>query len=359
LRCFLLTDLSQYNLLILLLFPSSQGEKLKIPFDPLAKARSVLHFITSSLPKDRQISSIYSFLLGKAGIVALDAVVSWSEGAQDVGLAKRQQLLAIGNDLINDRTLKENELIYGRVGYLYSLLFVDRHIPVTPKLSTEQIAKKIIRKILKDGYNFANALGMKNVSLVFPWSGQLYLGAAHGTAGILYILLHFTHFFSSSTLSLIKTAIDELQYARFKSSGNYQPDWDSTSKGDDYLVHWCHGAPGMVYLFLKAFIVFENSKYLTDACNAGDVIWERGLLKKGIGLCHGICGNGYAFLSLYKYTQDIKWYNRAIQFGSYSIHCKPTSVPDNPHSLFEGMAGAVCYHAHLLTPQNANFPAFE
>lgn len=28
-----------------------------------------------------------------------------------------------------------------------------------------------------------------------------------------------------------------------------------------------------------------------------DFIWKYGILKKGFGLCHGISGNAYAFLS--------------------------------------------------------------
>ena len=35
----------------------------------------------------------------------------------------------------------------------------------------------------------------------------------------------------------------------------------------------------------------------------GEVIWTRGLLKKGEGLCHGSAGNGYAFLHLYQVTK--------------------------------------------------------
>ena len=28
------------------------------------------------------------------------------------------------------------------------------------------------------------------------------------------------------------------------------------------LVHWCHGAPGMIYLLVKAYSVFKEDKYL-------------------------------------------------------------------------------------------------
>ena len=27
------------------------------------------------------------------------------------------------------------------------------------------------------------------------------------------------------------------------------------------LVHWCHGAPGMIYLFAKAWLALKDEKY--------------------------------------------------------------------------------------------------
>jgi len=53
---------------------------------------------------------------------------------------------------------------------------------------------------------------------------------------------------------------------------------------------------------------------LEAALKAGEIIWSKGLLKKGNGLCHGISGNSYALYNLYKNTGDLKWKFRAYQF---------------------------------------------
>ena len=42
-------------------------------------------------------------------------------------------------------------------------------------------------------------------------------------------------------------------------------------------------------------------KYLAAARRCADVVWHRGLLKKGDGLCHGIAGNAYSFLALARF----------------------------------------------------------
>lgn len=33
---------------------------------------------------------------------------------------------------------------------------------------------------------------------------------------------------------------------------------------------------------------------------SSEVVWKRGLLTKGNGICHGVAGNGYAFVTLAK-----------------------------------------------------------
>jgi hypothetical protein len=40
------------------------------------------------------------------------------------------------------------------------------------------------------------------------------------------------------------------------SSGNYLSSSDSKS---DKLVQWCHGAPGFVYLFIRAYEVSQSN----------------------------------------------------------------------------------------------------
>lgn len=59
--------------------------------------------------------------------------------------------------------------------------------------------------------------------------------------------------------------------------------------------------------------MFKEEKYLKDAMECSDVIWQRGLLRKGYGVCHGTAGNGYSFLSLYRLTQDKKYLYRACK----------------------------------------------
>ena len=68
-----------------------------------------------------------------------------------------------------------------------------------------------------------------------------------------------------------------------------------------------HGGP-QVSLCIGASQVIMTSHTLRKAA---DLCWERGLLKKGPGICHGVAGSGYVFLLLYRLTGDTQQLARA------------------------------------------------
>ena len=111
-------------------------------------------------------------------------------------------------------------------------------------------------------------------------------------------------------MTIIKNSCDLMLQQQFQS-GNFP---SSYGKHDDLLVHFCHGGTGAVMMLISAFFLFNESRYLEASIKAGELIWEKGILLKGNGVCHGITGNAYALFSLYKATQSQKWLGRAYQF---------------------------------------------
>lgn len=108
----------------------------------------------------------------------------------------------------------------------------------------------------------------------------------------------------------------------------------------------------------KAYLVFKEEKYLNSCRKMADLIWKKGLLKKGPGICHGVAGNGYVFLLMYRLTTEDIYLHRAIQFFKF-LGCeqfKESRTPDYPYSLYEGLAGTACYLADLTSPLQAKFP---
>jgi len=58
---------------------------------------------------------------------------------------------------------------------------------------------------------------------------------------------------------------------------------DDAQEGSHNLVHWCHGAPGAIYLFAKAYLHYRDQRYLDSCVKCGEVVWNKGLLRKGPG----------------------------------------------------------------------------
>lgn len=129
--------------------------------------------------------------------------------------------------------------------------------------------------------------------------------------------------------------------------------------GANILVHWCHGAPGAIYLLIKAYIIFKEEKYLVACHRAADLVWRKGLLLKGPGTCHGVAGNGYVSLIMHRLTKNPKYFYRAVQYANFLTRpefLRWARKPDCPWSLYEGLAGTVCYLIDLIHPENAAFP---
>ena len=89
---------------------------------------------------------------------------------------------------------------------------------------------------------------------------------------------------------------------------------------------------------------------------------HRGLLHKGVGLCHGVGGNGYALLAAYRASGDALYFRCARAFACWAAtHLAPLErVPDRPHSLYEGNAGFAALCIDLLRdPARARMPGAE
>ncbi|KAK5850300.1 hypothetical protein PBY51_014561 [Eleginops maclovinus] len=297
-----------------------------------------------------------TFLCGDAGPLAVGAVVHHKLGSNAESQDCLNRLVQLQRSVLGDSDLPD-ELLYGRAGFLFALLYVNREMG--ENTVEESTISQVVSAILDSGKSLSlEQKKTERCPLLYEWHQKQYIGAAHGLAGIFYMLMQPGAGVPPDILQeSVRPSIDYVRHKKFRS-GNFP---SSLSNESDRLVHWCHGAPGVVHTLLLAYKVFKEEKYLKEAADCAEVIWQRGLLRKGYGLCHGTAGNGYAFLSLYKLTKEKKYLYRACKFAewclAYGTHgCR---IPDRPYSLFEGMAGTVYYLSELEDPESACFPAFE
>uniref|UniRef100_K4AB73 Uncharacterized protein n=1 Tax=Setaria italica TaxID=4555 RepID=K4AB73_SETIT len=178
-----------------------------------------------------------TFICGRAGVCALGAVIAKHCDDQ---LRVTQYLSSFDEITITEKV--PNELLYGRAGYLWACLFLNKH------LSEKTIPLEHINSVAKDIIREGRKLSSKGSSpLMYEWHGKKYWGAAHGLAGIMHVLMH-------TELKLdeqddVKNTLRYMIKNRFPS-GNYP---SSEGNESDRLVHWCHGAPGVALTLAKAY----------------------------------------------------------------------------------------------------------
>lgn len=135
------------------------------------------------------------------------------------------------------------ELLYGRAGFLWAALFINKHLG--EDTIHEDILMPVVEAVLAGGR--VGASNHMACPLMYRWHGTRYWGAAHGLAGILHVLLHFS--LSGDDAEDVKGTLRYMMRNRFSHSGNYP-----LSEGNprDKLVQWSHGATGVAITLCKA-----------------------------------------------------------------------------------------------------------
>ncbi|XP_038059117.1 lanC-like protein 3 [Patiria miniata] len=312
-----------------------------------------------------------SFLCGACGVHAVGALYSSSSKSEASNHAAAQYLESYAGFAKVCTPVKflgpsgSDELLVGRAGYLCGVQLLAQKLG--KQVLSQEALHTLCKVVVESGRNYSKRHHSQS-PLMYSYYDTEYLGAAHGLSGILQVLLGFPDFIKSdpSIEKDIRDSVDFLVKCQTEHGGNIPPALDEcgrqTRPAEHELVHWCHGAPGVVYLFAKAYLTWKDEAYLQACLRCGDVTWEKGLLKKGPGLCHGIAGSGYVFLLLHRLTGDKKHLHRALQFAAFMEEDqfrREARVPDAPYSLYEGLAGTACFLADLLEPEKAEFPFFN
>ncbi|KAK7052535.1 Lanthionine synthetase c family protein [Favolaschia claudopus] len=294
------------------------------------------------------------------------------------------------------------EVLYGRAGLLYALLrlrsLTKREDINAADAETAELLSKIraicseyqlqllAQSIIIRGQRGAAMYQQDMAGTAYPtpplmwsWHGKRYLGAAHGLAGILHMLLLCPEDVILPYMDSILLTVEWLIGCQ-DIEGNWPaaaPTGHPTGTTKE-LVQWCHGATGVILLLCTVLrCATTNSATpllgkVIGAVQAGaSLVYRHGLLSKGVGLCHGVGGSVFALLAVSDLLDPAR---KAIKTKTNAIPSKETNyylsravhlaqlatthesyvargdmrVPDHPWSLYEGMAGMCCAWAEVL-----------
>eukprot|EP00667_Euglena_gracilis_P017128 EG_transcript_18019 len=118
-----------------------------------------------------------TFAEGLAGALTVKAAVLRLQGDAAAAQAGCEAVLRLAPDVLA-MPPGECEMLYGRCGYLYCLLFL-RRVFGEPRLG-EKEALMLVRQVAQQGLVQAR----DDLALYYEWHGKCYFGAAHGLCGM-------------------------------------------------------------------------------------------------------------------------------------------------------------------------------
>ena len=274
-----------------------------------------------------------SLLLGDAGLL-------WLQWQADHDNATADAMFACVEANLHHKSLEQ---LWGSPG---SLLATIAMAEATGEARwRDQLERGL--QILWSAMRFDESLG------AWLWVQDLYgrqralLGAGHGFAGNIFPALRGARLLPSVLVDgYVERALQTLE-ATAERDGvciNWLPAHDPAATGPvKRLLQDCHGAPGIVCRLAGAQ---RTPAWDALLLGAGETIWQAGPLEKGVGLCHGTAGNGYALLKLWQRMGDAVWLERARAFAMHAVEQVQRFADrtgQTRHSLWTGDIGVALF----------------
>lgn len=289
-----------------------------------------------------------SYLIGDTGLLLLQ----W-QFTRDVAVA--DELFATIEANLQHKSL---EALWGSPGSLLATLHMAEATG-EPRWR-EQLERGL--RILWDAMVFDEGLG------AWLWVQDMYgkqaryLGAGHGFAGNVFPALRGAAWLPAELVQrYAERALQTLTATAVVDGAciNWEPLHDPSGKlPSKRLVQDCHGAPGIVCRLADAPRTPEWDALLLGAA---ELTWQAGPLAKGVGLCHGTAGNGYALLKLWQRSGDALWLDRARVFAMHAIEQVQRFAErtgQTRHSLWTGDIGVALY-AQACISGDVRYPTLD
>lgn len=288
-----------------------------------------------------------SYFVGEAGIRAVKEKLDSENENSSV-------LLSLIQSKIDS---EQNELLYGLPGALLIHYFIFHR-------KNPSQTRKILDVLLKKS-EVDPSCGAKIWHQNFG-KRMTFFGSAHGTIGnyaaILKVIESDIHSFQDLRTEVILNIEKLLKfYAKIENDKCNWPRLMSQSADEKYLVHWCHGATGII-TDLATKIPINESEIIDDLLiKAGNLVWQAGPLEKGVSLCHGTAGSGMAMLKLYERTKDPTWLQRSQIFAMQAVdqfNSELQSAGQMRFSLWTGDLGLAIFLKNILQ-EKSNMPGLD
>ncbi len=196
-----------------------------------------------------------------------------------------------------------------------------------------------------------SAAAKQYVDLYLANRQEIYLGMAHGLAGMLYTISAGS---CAVGLDPLENETFQLVLAEFEKSirmdSYHHLRYARTSKSNEVWTGWCNGLAGHMQLWTELSSQLRSDRYIEYALEVEHTL--RGRVDTNGTLCCGGVGIAYAYLALFRATRQSGYLDRACELGS---DIRGLSSP----GLYKGYSGLMCLLADMRNPERSRMPFVE
>ncbi|TCC30826.1 hypothetical protein E0H92_37585 [Kribbella speibonae] len=190
--------------------------------------------------------------------------------------------------------------------------------------------------------------------------GNASYGVAHGTAGRLLALLRWSEATGVPPAERVAERLDTLAGAVAGAARRQQSVYPGAVRDarQSLVASWCNGAAGLVHVWLAAYRVLGDDRWIRLAEQTGRAV-EPGAGPTSGDLCCGLAGQAYALLALYRAGGEARWLESSRRLAEGAAEVISRVRPDVRDSLFAGEPGVATLAADLAHPADARMPLVD
>ncbi|KAJ6249186.1 lanc-like protein [Anaeramoeba flamelloides] len=318
-------------------------------------------YIDKALPNTLWEDKHIGFLKGRTGSLALASVI-YSLSGDDTTAKEYIAEAASHYDTVSVDS--PFDLDSGMAGMLYTARYLKKFFG--KDMIEQSRVDNVASTLYQLGLKYYNST-IKALQFGPAFNGMHRIGEGlFGSGGVIYQLLQEDWLLNNpQALADVKSTIDYYLSTQ-RPNGQIYDDFHDDGK----RIQWCHGIPGLIPIFLKAYEVFGEEKYLDAAKLGSDLVAQKGVLVKGMLLCHGVVGNVYQLFNLYAKTKDETYRSKAYSMVLTALQnplltdtSKWISYDCLASSFFVSSGGGMLslfsdMLAHTNEPEKLSMPAF-